>query len=118
MRNCIIEGNEQYIRRSKTPRFFNWISTQFNLFWIIWEGTSEILKSLKETQYNSLITLILNDVFINDNNTILLHLKYLLNLQELRLNKCIYQQKNPSYFLEDLWLPNLKYLENRSYWRT
>jgi len=75
------------------------------------EGTSEILKSLKETQHKSLITLILNDVFINDNNTILLHLKYLQNLQELRLNKCIYQQKNPSYYCEDLWLPNLKYLE-------
>ncbi|GBB97507.1 hypothetical protein RclHR1_00030064 [Rhizophagus clarus] len=74
-------------------------------------GTSEILKSLKETQHDSLKTLILSDVFINNNNTILLYLKYLRNLQELRLNKCIYQQNNSPCYWEDLWLPNLKYIQ-------
>jgi hypothetical protein len=74
-------------------------------------GTREILKSLKETQHNSLKILILSNVLIDNNNTLLLYLKYLRNLQELRLNKCIYQERNSPYYWEDLWLPNLKYFQ-------
>ncbi|RIA92172.1 hypothetical protein C1645_736569 [Glomus cerebriforme] len=84
----------------------------FELFDTHEEGTSEILKSLKETQQNSLKTLILNNLFISDNNTILFHLKSLQNLQELGFNKFIYQQKGKLvHCWEDLWLPNLRYLE-------
>ncbi|PKC13596.1 hypothetical protein RhiirA5_351415, partial [Rhizophagus irregularis] len=52
-------------------------------------GINEILKSLKESQHNSLKTLILNNARINYNSTILSYMKYLQNLQELRFNKCV-----------------------------
>ncbi|CAB5370537.1 unnamed protein product [Rhizophagus irregularis] len=75
--------------------------------------TNEILKSLKEFQYNSLKTLILKDVFISKDDIILFNLKI---LQELRFNRCVYS--NNSRFNDekkndwvDLWLPNLKHLE-------
>ncbi|CAG8760806.1 606_t:CDS:2, partial [Rhizophagus irregularis] len=70
----------------------------FELFDIPETGINEILNSLKESQHNSLKTLILNNARINYNGTILSYMKYLQNLQELRFNKC-------------LWLPNLKYLQ-------
>ncbi|CAB4428558.1 unnamed protein product [Rhizophagus irregularis] len=75
--------------------------------------TNEILKSLKEFQYNSLKTLILKDVFISKNDIILFNLK---NLQELRFNRCIYSNNNrfndeKKNDWVDLWLPNLKHLE-------
>jgi hypothetical protein len=96
----------------------------FELFDISEKGMDEILKSLKESQHNSLKTLILNNVRINNNSIILSYLKYLQNLQELRFNKCICyrivinnkynkidiidEEKN---YEEGLWLPNLKYLQ-------
>ncbi|RGB38329.1 hypothetical protein C1646_812701 [Rhizophagus diaphanus] len=75
--------------------------------------TNEILKSLKEFQYNSLKTLILKDVFISKDDIILFHLK---NLQELRFNRCVYSNNNrfndeKKNDWADLWLPNLKHLE-------
>ncbi|RGB38334.1 hypothetical protein C1646_812705 [Rhizophagus diaphanus] len=85
----------------------------------------EILESLKYSQHNSLRTLILNNVQIISNSTILLYLKYLQNLQELRFNNCIYRRNlffdneynkkdifdEEKNYEEGLWLPNLKYLQ-------
>ncbi|PKY19401.1 hypothetical protein RhiirB3_432444 [Rhizophagus irregularis] len=75
--------------------------------------TNEILKSLKEFQYNSLKTLILKDVFISKDDIILFNLKI---LQELRFNRCVYSNNNrfndeKKNDWVDLWLPNLKHLE-------
>ncbi|PKY38636.1 hypothetical protein RhiirA4_451656 [Rhizophagus irregularis] len=86
---------------------------------------NEILESLKYSQHNSLRTLILNNVRIIYNSTILSYLKYLQNLQELRFNNCIcrrnlffdneYNKKDifdeEKNYEEGLWLPNLKYLQ-------
>ncbi|RIA88980.1 hypothetical protein C1645_851750 [Glomus cerebriforme] len=49
------------------------------------EGMSEILKSLKETQHNSLKILIFNSLHIDHNSCVLFYLKYFQNLQELSL---------------------------------
>ncbi|PKC13597.1 hypothetical protein RhiirA5_351416, partial [Rhizophagus irregularis] len=97
----------------------------FELFDIPEMGINEILKSLKESQHNSLKTLILNNARINYNSTILSYMKYLQNLQELRFNKCVCNRivffnnkKNKKDIFDDeknyeegLWLPNLKYLQ-------
>ncbi|CAB4428500.1 unnamed protein product [Rhizophagus irregularis] len=97
----------------------------FELFDIPETGINEILNSLKESQHNSLKTLILNNARINYNSTILSYMKYLQNLQELRFNKCIcnrnvfFNNKNnkndifdeENNYEEGLWLPNLKYLQ-------
>ncbi|POG76051.1 hypothetical protein GLOIN_2v1474929 [Rhizophagus irregularis DAOM 181602=DAOM 197198] len=97
----------------------------FELFDIPEMGINEILKSLKESQHNSLKTLILNNARINYNSTILSYMKYLQNLQELRLINCICgrgiflnNKKNKKDIFDDeknyeegLWLPNLKYLQ-------
>ncbi|PKC57375.1 hypothetical protein RhiirA1_472594, partial [Rhizophagus irregularis] len=97
----------------------------FELFDIPETGINEILNSLKESQHNSLKTLILNNARINYNGTILSYMKYLQNLQELRFNKCIcnrnvfFNNKNnkndifdgENNYEEGLWLPNLKYLQ-------
>src|ERR1044072_1165832 len=83
----------------------------FELFNDYYGDVIEIFKSLKETQH-SLKTLIFNNSSISVNNTLLFHLKYLQNLQELRFIKCSYEksdnEKEP--YQGDLWLPNLKYL--------
>ncbi|CAB5370554.1 unnamed protein product [Rhizophagus irregularis] len=85
-------------------------------------GINEILKSLKESQHNSLKTLIFNNARINYNSTILSYMKYLQNLQELRFNKCVCNRivffnnkKNKKDIFDDeknyeegLWLPNFK----------
>ncbi|CAB4428565.1 unnamed protein product [Rhizophagus irregularis] len=97
----------------------------FELFDIPEMGSiNEILKSLKESQHNSLKTLILNNARINYNSTILFYMKHLQILQELRFNKCICNRivffnnkKNKNdiddekNYEEGLWLPNLKYLQ-------
>ncbi|EXX76548.1 hypothetical protein RirG_032170 [Rhizophagus irregularis DAOM 197198w] len=98
----------------------------FELFDIPETGINKILESLKESQHNSLKTLILNNALISYNNsTILFYLKYLQNLQELKFNKCICNRNifyNNKYnkidifdeeknYEEGLWLPNLKYLQ-------
>ncbi|GBB97500.1 hypothetical protein RclHR1_00030057 [Rhizophagus clarus] len=93
----------------------------FELFDTLEIGINVILNSLKESQYNSLKTLIFNNVFINNNSTILFYLKFLQNLQELRFNKCICKRNimfdRIDIFDEEknhekgLWLPNLKYLQ-------
>ncbi|CAB5383128.1 unnamed protein product [Rhizophagus irregularis] len=101
----------------------------FELFDIPETGINEILNSLKESQHNSLKTLILNNARINYNGTILSYMKYLQNLQELRFNKCIcnrnvfFNNKNnkndifdeENNYEEGLWLPNLKYLQMFSF---
>jgi hypothetical protein len=98
----------------------------FELFDIPEVGINKILESLKESQCNSLKTLILNNARISNNiSTILSYLKYLQNLQELRFNKCICNENiifNNKYskidifdeekcYEKGLWLPNLKYLQ-------
>ncbi|RIA99457.1 hypothetical protein C1645_870005 [Glomus cerebriforme] len=79
------------------------------------KGTmSEILKSLKESQHNSLKTLIFKYIMIDNNDNVLIYLKYFQNLQELTFYKCIYDGKmdeKKNYYEEGLWLPNLKCLQ-------
>ncbi|RIA93784.1 hypothetical protein C1645_873889 [Glomus cerebriforme] len=88
----------------------------FKLFGTHQEGMIEILKSLKETQHNSLKTLIFNFVIIGYNSYVLFYLKYFQNLQELRFINCNYirddidnEQRN--YYEEGLCLSNLKFLQ-------
>jgi hypothetical protein len=97
----------------------------FELFDIPEMGIDKILKSLKESQHNSLKTLILNNARIDNNGTILSYIKYLQNLQKLRFNNCISSRiiffndkKNKKDIFDEeknygegLWLPNLKYLQ-------
>ncbi|CAB4428497.1 unnamed protein product [Rhizophagus irregularis] len=97
----------------------------FELFGTPEMGINKTLESLKESQHNSLKTLILNNSRIDYNATILSYLKYLQNLQELRFNNCICKRniyfsikkyKNDIFddrknYEEGLWLPNLKYLQ-------
>jgi hypothetical protein len=97
----------------------------FELFDIPAMGINVILKSLKESQCNSLKTLILNNARISNNCNILFYLKYLQNLQELRFNRCICSRTiilsneynkidifdEEKKYEEGLWLPNLKYLQ-------
>ncbi|GES95570.1 hypothetical protein GLOIN_2v1474929 [Rhizophagus clarus] len=93
----------------------------FELFDTLEVGISKILNSLKESQYNSLKSLIFNNIYINCNSEILFYLQFLQNLQELKFNKCICyriimfnkidifdEEKNHE---KGLWLPNLKYLQ-------
>ncbi|RIA78917.1 hypothetical protein C1645_816294 [Glomus cerebriforme] len=81
---------------------------------------SEILESLKETQHNSLKTLIFNSILIDYDVYFVFYLKYFQNLQELRFIKCIYKQvwrlnkidiEKRNYYEEGLWLSNLKLLQ-------
>ncbi|RIA84459.1 hypothetical protein C1645_784089 [Glomus cerebriforme] len=88
----------------------------FELFDTHQEGMSEILKSLKESQHNSLKTLIFNYITIDNNDDVLIYLKYFQNLQELRFYKCIYDEvrkmdEKKNYYEEGLWLSNLKCLQ-------
>ncbi|RIA84460.1 hypothetical protein C1645_832240 [Glomus cerebriforme] len=89
----------------------------FELFDTHQEDLSEILKALKESQHNSLKTLIFNYIVIDNNDDVLIYLKYFQNLQELRFNKCNYGRnwkmvdEKKNYYEEGLWLPNLKCLQ-------
>ncbi|CAB4428501.1 unnamed protein product [Rhizophagus irregularis] len=116
-------SNESYYLASLIKSQHNLV--HFELFDIPEMGIDKILKCLKESQHNSLKTLIFNNARINYNSNILSYIRYLQNLQELRFNRCICNRnvffnnkydKNDIFdeeknYEEDLWLPNLKYLQ-------
>ncbi|RIA84632.1 hypothetical protein C1645_831961 [Glomus cerebriforme] len=89
----------------------------FELFGTYQVGMSEILKSLKETQHDSLKTLIFNSVTVDHISYFLFQLEDFQNLQDLRFIKCIYYEEmdgideRRNNYGEDLWLPNLKFLQ-------